>query len=63
MVLWGGGEREWDGCGVWGFWMQNVTFGMVVQWGPPVQHRELCVIGSFCCTTATEELFKSTILE
>ena len=37
-----------------GFWMQTVMFGMDGQWGPTVQHRELCVIGSLCCTTETE---------
>ena len=52
----GGGEREWDGRGVWGWRMQIVTFGMDKQHGPPVQHRELCVIGSLCCTTQIEEI-------
>ena len=32
---WGEG-REWDEQGVWGFWMQTVTFGMDGQWGPTV---------------------------
>ena len=32
-----------------------VTFGMDEQWGPTVRHRELCVIGSLCCTTVIEE--------
>ena len=46
--LWllGGGEREWDGWGVWGWWIQTVTVGVDGQWTPAVQHRELCVIGS-----------------
>ena len=50
-----GGGRERDGRGVWGLGMQTVTFGMDGQWGPAVQHRELCVIGSICCTTEIEE--------
>ena len=41
--------------GVWGCWMQTVTFGMDGQWASNVQHRELCVIGSPCCTTEIEE--------
>ena len=32
-----------------------VTFGMDGQWGPTVQHKELCMIKSFCCTTEIEE--------
>ena len=51
----GGVGREWGGQGVWGWWMQMVTFGMDEQWGPTVQHRELCVTGSLCCTTEIEE--------
>ena len=35
--------------------MQTVTFGMNGLWGPTVQHRELCVIGSLCYTTEIEE--------
>lgn len=46
---------EWDGQGVWGFGIQTVSFGMDVKWGPTVQHRELCVIGSLCCTTEIVE--------
>ena len=30
--------------------MQTVTFVMDGQWGPTVQHRELCMTGSLCCT-------------
>ena len=26
------------------------------QWDPTVQHRDLCVIGSFCCTTELDEI-------
>ena len=37
------------------FWMQTVIFGMDGQWGPAVQHRETCVIGSLCCTIELEE--------
>ena len=43
--------REWDGQALLGFWMQTVKLGMDGQWGPTLQHRELCVIGSLCCTT------------
>ena len=32
-----------------------VTFGTRGQWGPTVQHEELYVIGSLCCTTEIEE--------
>ena len=52
--LWLPVGREWDGRGVLHFWMQNVTFGMDGPWGPTVQHRELGVIGSLCCTTESE---------
>ena len=40
------------GEGVWwigilgGLWMQNVIFGMDGQWGPTIQPREMCMIGS-----------------
>ena len=27
----GGGVREWDGWGVWGWWMQTITFRMDKQ--------------------------------
>ena len=51
-----GGRREENGMdrqfGVWGC---KLLFGMDGQWGPIVQHRELCVMGSLCCTTETEE--------
>ena len=49
------GGREWDGQAVWGLGMQTVTSGMDGQWGPTVQHRELCVIGSLCYTKEIEE--------
>ena len=38
------------------FWMQTVIFGMDGQGGPTVPHRELCVIGSPCCTREIEEI-------
>ena len=50
-----GGWGEWDGQGDWGWWMRTVIFAMDGQWGPTVQHRELCVIRSFCCTTEIED--------
>lgn len=49
------GGREWDGGAVGGFWKQTVLFGTDGQWGPTVQHRELCVTGSLCHTTETEK--------
>ena len=51
----GGWGREWDGRGVWDWWIQTVKFGMDGQWAPTVQHRELCVIGSLCCTAEIEK--------
>ena len=37
----GGKGREWDGPGVWGWWMQTITFGMDRQWTPTVSHRRM----------------------
>ena len=52
----GGKRRDWDGWAFWGFWgIQTVIFGMDGQWDPTVQHREMCVIGSLCCTTELDE--------
>ena len=51
----GGGEREWDGHGVCSWWMQTVKFGMDGQWNATIQHRELCMTGSLCCTTEIKE--------
>ena len=50
---WGGGGVGWTGN--LGWWMQTVTFGMDGHWGPTVQLRELCVIGSLCCTMETKK--------
>ena len=47
--------REWDGLGVWAWWIQTVTFGMDGQWRSTAQNRELCMTGSLCCTTEIEE--------
>ena len=47
--------REWYGQRVWGWWMQNLTFGMEGQWGLIAQHRELGMTGSLCYTTEIEE--------
>ena len=33
------------------FWLQTVILGMDGKCDPMVQHREMCVIGSLCCTT------------
>ena len=38
-----------------GLGVQTVIFGMDGHWGPAVQHRELCVIGSLCCTVELDE--------
>ena len=35
--------------------MQTVIFGIDGQWGPTLQHRELCVIGLLSFTTEIEE--------
>ena len=54
------GERGRTGSrAVGGFRLQTVTSGMDGKWGPNVQHMELCVIGSLCCTTELE----ATILQ
>ena len=47
--VWGGGsggDRQFRvfGC-------KLLLFGVGGQGGPTVQHGELCVIGSLCCTT------------
>ena len=53
---WGVRGREWEGWAFWGFGgMQIVIFGMDGQWDPTVQHKELRVIGSLCCTTELTE--------
>ena len=38
-------------------WTGSVGFldAMDGQWGPTIQHRELCVIASLCCTTEIKE--------
>ena len=51
------GEQEgvrWMGI-LGAFWMQTVTFRMDGQWDPTVQHREMCVTGSLCCTTELDK--------
>ena len=49
-----GGRSGMDGnLGVFG--KKTVTFGMDGQRDPTAQHRELCVIGSLCCTTELDE--------
>ena len=35
-------------AGIWGWWIQTVTFGIVGQWALTLQHKELCVTGSLC---------------
>ena len=51
-------------CGLWGVggmslleaWgMQTVISGMGGQWDPTIRHREVCVIGSLCCTTELDK--------
>ena len=56
-----GHREQTSGCqreerrefGVGGY---KLAFGVDGQWTPTVQHRELCVIRSLCCTTETEEI-------
>ena len=36
--------------------MQTIISGVDGQWDPTVQHREMCVIGSLCCTTELDEI-------
>ena len=38
--------------------VETVISGMDGQWDPTVQHRELCAIGSLCCTIELEETLK-----
>ena len=55
---WGGwGEEESGLNGHFRGFGDAVIFGMDEQWVPTVQHthREMCVTGSFCCTTELEE--------
>ena len=53
----GRGKGEVVGeMGILGFWgMPTLISGMERQWDPTVQHREMCVIGSLCCTTELDE--------
>ena len=48
-----GGSGKDGEFGVGGY---KLAFGVDGQWTPTVQHRELCVIRSLCCTTETEEI-------
>ena len=41
--------------GQFGVFGCSVVFGMEKQWDPTVQHGELCVIVSLCCTTEIKE--------
>ena len=47
--------REGNEQAVWGFWKQTGIVGMDGQWVPTIQHREMCMIGSLCCTTELGE--------
>ena len=49
------GGRGGSGWGFGLFWVQTVIFGMDGQWDPTVQPREICAIGSLCCTTELDE--------
>ena len=40
----------------------KLTFGIDGQWAFTVQHVDLRVIGSLCCTTKIKKHYKSTIL-
>ena len=35
------GTGVWDRLGVWDWHMHTNVYGMICQWGPAVQHREL----------------------
>ena len=48
-----GGSGRVGILGVWG--RQTVMPGMDGQWNLTVQHREVYVIGSLCCTTELDE--------
>ena len=51
-----GGSGGVGGMGILGVWgMQTVIFEMDGQWDPTLQYREMCVIGSLCCTTELDE--------
>ena len=51
---WEKGESWMHGpLGVFG--MQTVIYGMDGQCDPTVQHREMFVTGSLCCTTHLDE--------
>ena len=39
-------------CGGFGC---KLMFGMDGHWDPMLQHRDMCVLGSLCCTTELEE--------
>ena len=63
---WGsGGEGEGVGwrCILGLLLDTTVIFGIDGQWAPTVQHREVCLIGSLCCTTELAKHCKSTILQ
>ena len=48
----GGKGREWDG---WAFWVFGGCKLLHLECMCNVQHREICVIGSFYCTTEFDE--------
>ena len=35
--------------------MQTIIFGVEGQWDPTIQHKEMYVTGSLCCTTELDE--------
>ena len=41
MVTKGDGEAGRDGLGIWDWHMHTEVYGMISQWGPAVQYREL----------------------
>ena len=47
-------KGEWMDGPLGGFGCK-LLFGMDRKWGSTVQHREMCVTGSLCCTTEPEE--------
>ena len=52
------GHREGEWMGIWGVCGIHtvVISGMDGQWDPTVQHREMCVIRSLCCTAELDEI-------
>ena len=53
---WGSRGVGREGQAFWGFGgIQTVISGIDGQLDPAVQYREMCVIGSLCCTTELDK--------